>query len=263
MTNILNKIKAYKIKEVKDRKLKLPMPIMEEKAKCASEVRGFQNALMLASSKGFGLIAEIKKASPSKGIIRNKFEPENLAISYEKGGAACLSILTDAPSFQGHENYLIKARKKVNLPVLRKDFMLDPYQIVEARSINSDCILIIMAFVSDALAKELEDVAFEYKMDVLIEVHNEDELERALKLRSTLIGINNRNLKTFEVSLSTTKNLAKLVPLDYTLVSESGIFSNTDLLHLSKFGARSFLIGESLMREKNVQKATAELLGRT
>ena len=263
MTNILNKIKAYKIREVKDRKLKLPMPIMEEKAKCASEVRGFQNALMLASSKGFGLIAEIKKASPSKGIIRNKFEPENLAISYEKGGAACLSILTDAPSFQGHENYLIKARKKVNLPVLRKDFMLDPYQIVEARSINSDCILIIMAFVSDALAKELEDVAFEYKMDVLIEVHNEDELERALKLRSTLIGINNRNLKTFEVSLSTTKNLAKLVPLDYTLVSESGIFSNADLLHLSKFGARSFLIGESLMREENVEKATAELLGRT
>ena len=263
MTNILNKIKAYKIKEVKDRKLKLPMPIMEEKAKCASEVRGFQNALMLASSKGFGLIAEIKKASPSKGIIRNKFEPEKLAISYEKGGAACLSILTDAPSFQGHENYLIKARKKVNLPVLRKDFMLDPYQIVEARSINSDCILIIMAFVSDALAKELEDVAFEYKMDVLIEVHNEDELERALKLRSTLIGINNRNLKTFEVSLSTTKNLAKLVPLDYTLVSESGIFSNADLLHLSKFGARSFLIGESLMREENVEKATAELLGRT
>ena len=263
MTNILNKIKAYKIKEVKDRKLKLPMPIMEEKAKCASEVRGFQNALMLASSKGFGLIAEIKKASPSKGIIRNKFEPENLAISYEKGGAACLSILTDAPSFQGHENYLIKARKKVNLPVLRKDFMLDPYQIIEARSINSDCILIIMAFVSDALAKELEDVAFEYKMDVLIEVHNEDELERALKLRSTLIGINNRNLKTFEVSLSTTKNLAKLVPLDYTLVSESGIFSNADLLHLSKFGARSFLIGESLMREENVEKATAELLGRT
>jgi len=263
MTNILNKIKAYKIKEVHDRKLKLPMPIMEEKAKCASEVRGFQNALMLASSKGFGLIAEIKKASPSKGIIRNKFEPENLAISYEKGGAACLSILTDAPSFQGHENYLIKARKKVNLPVLRKDFMLDPYQIVEARSINSDCILIIMAFVSDALAKELEDVAFEYKMDVLIEVHNEDELERALKLRSTLIGINNRNLKTFEVSLSTTKNLAKLIPLDYTLVSESGIFSNADLLHLSKFGARSFLIGESLMREENVEKATAELLGRT
>ena len=263
MTNILNKIKAYKIKEVHDRKLKLPMPIMEEKAKCASEVRGFQNALMLASSKGFGLIAEIKKASPSKGIIRNQFEPENLAISYEKGGAACLSILTDAPSFQGHENYLIKARKKVNLPVLRKDFMLDPYQIVEARSINSDCILIIMAFVSDALAKELEDVAFEYKMDVLIEVHNEDELERALKLRSTLIGINNRNLKTFEVSLSTTKKLAKLVPLDYTLVSESGIFLNSDLLHLSKFGARSFLIGESLMREENVEKATAELLGRT
>ena len=263
MTNILNKIKAYKIKEVKDRKLKLPIPIMEEKAKCASEVRGFQKALILASSKGFGLIAEIKKASPSKGIIRNQFEPENLAISYEKGGAACLSILTDAPSFQGHENYLIKARKKVNLPVLRKDFMLDPYQIVEARSINSDCILIIMAFVSDALAKELEDVAFEYKMDVLIEVHNEDELERALKLRSTLIGINNRNLKTFEVSLSTTENLAKLVPLDYTLVSESGIFSNADLLHLSKFGARSFLIGESLMREKNVEKATAELLGTT
>jgi len=260
MENILNKIKTYKIEEVKERKLKLPISSLESKATNADKVRGFQNSLKLSSSIGFALIAEIKKASPSRGIIREDFNPPDLAIAYEKGGAACLSILTDNPSFQGHESFLINARKKIKLPVLRKDFMLDPYQIVESRSINADCILIIMAFVSDGLANELEATAFEYNMDVLIEVHDEFELERALKLRSKLIGINNRDLKTFKVSLSITKKLAKLIPSEYTLVSESGIFTNNDMIELSKYGARSFLIGESLMRELDVANATTHLL---
>ncbi|MBC8407863.1 MAG: indole-3-glycerol phosphate synthase TrpC [Rhodobacteraceae bacterium] len=260
MENILNKIKTYKIEEVKERKLKLPISSLESKAANADKVRGFQNSLKLSSSNGFALIAEIKKASPSRGIIREDFNPSDLAIAYQKGGAACLSILTDNPSFQGHESFLINARKKIKLPVLRKDFMLDPYQIVESRSINADCILIIMAFVSDSLANELEATAFEYNMDVLIEVHDEFELERALKLRSTLIGINNRDLKTFKVSLSITKKLAKLIPSEYTLVSESGIFTNNDMIELSKYGARSFLIGESLMREEDVANATTHLL---
>ena len=260
MENILNKIKTYKIEEVKERKLKLPISSLESTAANADKVRGFQNSLKLSSSTGFALIAEIKKASPSRGIIREDFNPSDLAIAYQKGGAACLSILTDNPSFQGHESFLINARKKIKLPVLRKDFMLDPYQIVESRSINADCILIIMAFVSDGLANELEATAFEYNMDVLIEVHDEFELERALKLRSKLIGINNRDLKTFKVSLSITKKLAKLIPSEYTLVSESGIFTNNDMIELSKYGARSFLIGESLMREEDVANATTHLL---
>ena len=260
MTNILETISTYKIEEVKERKLKLPTSNLERKAKSADKVRGFQNSLKLSSSTGFALIAEIKKASPSRGIIRKDFYPSDLAIAYEKGGATCLSILTDNPSFQGHEGFLINARENIKLPVLRKDFMLDPYQIIESRSINADCILIIMAFVSDELANELEATAFEYNMDVLIEVHDEHELERALKLRSTLIGINNRDLKTFQVSLSITKKLAKLIPSGYTLVSESGIFTNNDMVELSKYGARSFLIGESLMRKKNVTNATAHLL---
>ena len=183
-----------------------------------------------------------------------------LAIAYETGGATCLSVLTDQPSFLGHEHFLISARNSCSLPVLRKDFMLDPYQIIESRSINADCILIIMAFVSDQQAKELEDTAIEYNMDVLIEVHDEFELLRALKLKSRLIGINNRNLKTFEVSLANTKNLASQIPSEYTLVSESGIFTNGDMKELSSYGARSFLIGESLMKKENVSKATAHLL---
>ena len=260
MADILEKIKTYKLEEVKNRKIDVPISNLELKASKADEVRGFHKSLKSASLDSFALIAEIKKASPSRGIIRPNFNPSQLAIAYETGGATCLSVLTDQPSFLGHEHFLISARNSCSLPVLRKDFMLDPYQIIESRSINADCILIIMAFVSDQQAKELEDTAIEYNMDVLIEVHDELELLRALKLKSRLIGINNRNLKTFEVSLTNTKNLASQIPSEYTLVSESGIFTNGDMKELSSYGARSFLIGESLMKKENVSKATAHLL---
>ena len=260
MADILEKIKTYKLEEVKNRKIDVPTSNLELKASNADEVRGFHKSLKSASLDSFALIAEIKKASPSRGIIRPNFDPSQLAIDYETGGATCLSVLTDQPSFLGHEHFLISARNSCSLPVLRKDFMLDPYQIIESRSINADCILIIMAFVSDQQAKELEDTAIEYNMDVLIEVHDEFELLRALKLKSRLIGINNRNLKTFEVSLTNTKNLASQIPSEYTLVSESGIFTNGDMKELSSYGARSFLIGESLMKKENVSKATANLL---
>lgn len=260
MADILEQIKTYKLEEVRKRKIEVPISNLELKASNADEVRGFHKSLKSASLESFALIAEIKKASPSRGVIRPDFNPSQLAIAYETGGATCLSVLTDQPSFLGHENFLISARKSCSLPVLRKDFMLDPYQIIESRSINADCILIIMAFVSDQQAKELEDTAIEYNMDVLIEVHNELELSRALKLKSNLIGINNRNLKTFEVSLSNTKNLALNIPSDYTLVSESGIFTNGDMKELSGYGARAFLIGESLMKKENVAQATADLL---
>ena len=260
MADILEKIKNYKKEEVKSRKIITPISELELKAAEADEVRGFLPALKSASTKGFALITEIKKASPSRGIIRPDFNPSDLAIAYESGGATCLSVLTDNPSFLGHEDFLMSARKSCSLPVLRKDFMLDPYQIIESRSINADCILIIMAFVSDQQAKELEDTANAHKMDVLVEVHDERELDRALKLNSKLIGINNRNLKTFEVSLSNTKKLAFKIPKNYTLVSESGIFTNKDMRELSQYGARSFLIGESLMKKENVSEATANLL---
>ena len=257
---ILDRIKAYKLEEVAADKEQVSLSQMELRAGEASPVRPFAKALYDATRGGYGLIAEIKKASPSKGLIREDFDPPTLARAYEAGGATCLSVLTDTPSFQGDKAFLGAARAACALPVLRKDFMYDPYQVVEARALGADCILIIMASVSDNQATELEDCAIEWGMDVLIEVHDEAELARTERLKSPLIGINNRDLRTFETSLDTTRRLSKLVPSDRMIVCESGLHGPDELADIARYGARCFLVGESLMRQDDVERATADLL---
>jgi indole-3-glycerol phosphate synthase len=260
MSDILAKICDDKRAHVAKRMQACPLSELEARAKAATPTRGFANALHVASRNGYGLIAEIKKASPSKGLIRADFNPPNLARAYADGGATCLSILTDEPYFQGHDTFLTQARASCALPTLRKDFMVDPYQITEARALGADCVLLIMAALSDGLAQELEDAAFFHGMDVLIEVHDEAELERALMLKSLLLGINNRNLKTMVTDLAVTRRLARLAPDDRLLISESGLNGPNDLASMAKIGARCFLIGESLMRRDDVAGATRALL---
>lgn len=257
---VLDKIKAYKLEEIAADKAATPRSAVEEAAKAAGPTRGFAAALKTAATTGYGLIAEVKKASPSKGLIRADFDPASLAKAYEAGGATCLSVLTDTPSFQGAKSFLTEARSATNLPALRKDFLYDTYQVAEARALGADCILIIMASVSDAQAQELEDCAREWHMDVLVEVHDGAELDRALELKSPLLGVNNRNLKTFETTLDTTRELSKRVPDGKLLISESGLNSPADLSDMAAHGARTFLIGESLMRQADVETATRTLL---
>jgi indole-3-glycerol phosphate synthase len=257
-TNTLEQICEKKRAHIAQQKSRVPIAELAQRAMQQTPPRGFAQALKKNKT---GLIAEIKKASPSKGIIREDFDPKTLAKAYESGGATCLSVLTDEPYFQGQDEYLVQVRAAVSLPILRKDFMLEPYQIIESRALGADCILLIMAALSDEQAAELEGIALGLGMSVLVEVHDKEELERALKLKSPLLGVNNRNLKTLEVTLQTSKDLAALIPSDKIKIAESGISTHADIVQLQEFGYEAFLVGESLMRQPDVSKATRELLG--
>jgi indole-3-glycerol phosphate synthase len=262
MSDVLARICAGKREEVARRKAARPLSEIEAAARLASPPRGFAAALSRkVEAGGFALIAELKKASPSAGLIRPDFDPPFIAREYAKGGAACLSVLTDTPSFQGEDSFLIAARAAVELPVLRKDFMVDPYQIVEARALGADCVLLMLSVLDDGEAAEMEGLAFSLGMDALVEVHDEAELERALaRLRSPLIGVNNRDLKTLKVDIATSERLAPRVPDDRVIVGESGLKSRNDLKRMAKVGIKRFLIGESLMRETGIAAATRALL---
>ena len=260
MADILAKICEVKRSHVEQCKSTMPHSELKKKLPNNFATKSFSAALKNSLKFGYGLIAEIKKASPSKGLIRRDFFPNELALSYQRGGASCLSVLTDEPFFMGRNDFLTSVREVSSLPIIRKDFMLDPYQITESRVLGADCILLIMAALNDDLAIELENYAFDLGMEVLIEVHDEQELERALRLKSPLIGVNNRNLKTMKTDLATTEQLAHLVPMDRILISESGLNTEADLARMANIGAKCFLIGEALMRQENLEHATRSIL---